>query len=122
MADGEVTQGGYSTCMVVKESFVLSIRKNLHRPSTAPLLCAGITVYSPMRHYGADKKGHSIAVVGLGGLGHMVVKCAPRCCRPRAAGAGVVRCHVACVTHSCFLVHAGNTTLASLGPRDVHAH
>ena len=60
--------------MVVKEHFVLQLANSLHKASTAPLLCAGITVYSPMRHYGADKKGQKIAVVGLGGLGHMVVK------------------------------------------------
>ena len=73
-SDGEVAQGGYSTFMVVKEHFVLSLRSNMHKPSTAPLLCAGITTYSPMRYYGADKKGMRIAVNGLGGLGHMAVK------------------------------------------------
>jgi D-arabinose 1-dehydrogenase-like Zn-dependent alcohol dehydrogenase len=69
-----MAQGGYSTFMVVKDHFVLQLANSLHKPSTAPLLCAGVTVYSPMRHYGADKKGQKIAVVGLGGLGHMAVK------------------------------------------------
>lgn len=74
MHDGEITQGGYSTYMIVKEKFCFTLKPNMHRASTAPLLCAGITTYSPMRYYGADKKGQRIAVNGLGGLGHMVVK------------------------------------------------
>lgn len=57
MADGEVTQGGYSTYIVTQEKFVFSVAPSLHVPGAAPLLCAGITVYSPMRFYGADKKG-----------------------------------------------------------------
>lgn len=72
--DGEVTQGGYSTFMVVKESFTLKLEKNMHKAATAPLLCAGITVYSPMRFYGMDKEGMRIGVNGIGGLGHMAVK------------------------------------------------
>jgi len=73
-ADGSATQGGYSTFMVVPESFVLKFPKTLPLDAGAPLLCAGITVYSPMRHYGLDKRGQRIGVVGLGGLGHMAVK------------------------------------------------
>ena len=68
-----VTYGGYSDSIVVDESFVLNIPPNLSLPGAAPLLCAGITTYSPMRHWGATK-GKKVGVVGLGGLGHMGVK------------------------------------------------
>ena len=81
---GENTYGGYSQTIVVKESFVLRIRhaeKDL--ASVAPLLCAGITTYSPLRHWGAGP-GKKVGVVGLGGLGHMGVKIA------HAMGAHVV--------------------------------
>ena len=54
--------------------FALKIPENLPLVAAAPLLCAGITTYSPMKHYGLDKKGQKLAVVGLGGLGHMAVK------------------------------------------------
>src|SRR5690606_24383343 len=69
------TQGGYSTHIVVTEHFVLKIPENLPLNAVAPLLCAGITTYSPLRHWGV-KKGDKVAVVGLGGLGHMAVKLA----------------------------------------------
>ena len=68
-----VTYGGYSTGIVVDERFVLSIPSNLSLPGVAPLLCAGITTYSPMRRWG-DLKGKKVGVIGLGGLGHMGVK------------------------------------------------
>ena len=58
--------------MVVDEAFVLRFPANLPLDAGAPLLCAGITVFSPMRHYGLDKPGMKLGVVGLGGLGHMV--------------------------------------------------
>jgi 8-hydroxygeraniol dehydrogenase len=74
MSDGEMTQGGYSSAIVTQEKFVFKVAPNLHVPGAAPLLCAGITVYSPMKYYGADKKGMRIGVEGLGGLGHMAVK------------------------------------------------
>jgi alcohol dehydrogenase (NADP+) len=70
---GGVTYGGYSDSVVVDERFVLSVPGNLDLAGTAPLLCAGITTYSPMRHWGAGK-GKKVGVVGLGGLGHMGVK------------------------------------------------
>jgi uncharacterized zinc-type alcohol dehydrogenase-like protein len=73
--EGGYTKGGYSTHIVVAERFVLSVPKNLDLAATAPLLCAGITTYSPMRHLGVGK-GDRIAVLGLGGLGHMGVKLA----------------------------------------------
>ncbi|KAG8497378.1 hypothetical protein CXB51_008600 [Gossypium anomalum] len=72
--DGAVTHGGYSNTMVVDEHFVVSIPENLPVDATAPLLCAGITVYSPLRFYGLDKPGLRVGVVGLGGLGHLAVK------------------------------------------------
>jgi uncharacterized zinc-type alcohol dehydrogenase-like protein len=70
---GGVTYGGYSGSIVVKEHFVLRVPSNLHPAGAAPLLCAGITTYSPMRHWGVTK-GKKVGVVGLGGLGHMGVK------------------------------------------------
>jgi uncharacterized zinc-type alcohol dehydrogenase-like protein len=70
---GGVTYGGYSDSVVVNERFVLRVPANLDLAGTAPLLCAGITTYSPMRHWGVTK-GKKVGVVGLGGLGHMGVK------------------------------------------------
>jgi len=80
---GGVTYGGYSDGIVVDERFVLSVPSNLDLAGAAPLLCAGITTYSPMRRFGVTK-GQKVGVVGLGGLGHMGVKFA------RALGAHVV--------------------------------
>ena len=70
---GKVTYGGYSDSVVVDERFVLRVPSNLSLAGAAPLLCAGITTYSPMRHWGVAK-GKKVGVVGLGGLGHMGVK------------------------------------------------
>ncbi|KAM0021928.1 putative cinnamyl-alcohol dehydrogenase [Helianthus debilis subsp. tardiflorus] len=72
--DGTRTYGGYSDHMVSDEHFVLRWPENLPLDSGAPLLCAGITTYSPLRHFGLDKPGLKIGVVGLGGLGHVAVK------------------------------------------------
>lgn len=72
---GERTQGGYSSHIVVDEDFVLRIPEGIELDAAAPLLCAGITTYSPLRHWGAGP-GKKVAVVGLGGLGHMAVKLA----------------------------------------------
>jgi uncharacterized zinc-type alcohol dehydrogenase-like protein len=69
------TFGGYSDKIVVSDKFVLKIPEGLDLRGTAPLLCAGITTYSPMRHWRV-KKGSNVAVVGLGGLGHMALKLA----------------------------------------------
>jgi alcohol dehydrogenase (NADP+) len=80
---GGVTYGGYSDSVVVDERFVLRVPSNLDLAGAAPLLCAGITTYSPMRHWGVTK-GKKTGVVGLGGLGHMGVKVA------HALGAHVV--------------------------------
>ncbi|KAB1211056.1 putative mannitol dehydrogenase [Morella rubra] len=72
--DGTTTYGGYSDLMVADEHFVVRIPENLPLDAGAPLLCAGITVYSPLRYYGLDKPGMQVGVVGLGGLGHVAVK------------------------------------------------
>jgi len=74
--DGKTpTQGGYSSHIVVKEKYVLKIKKGLPLDRVAPLLCAGITTYSPLKRYNV-RKGMRVGVVGLGGLGHMAVKLA----------------------------------------------
>jgi uncharacterized zinc-type alcohol dehydrogenase-like protein len=73
--DGTITQGGYATHVVVDEHFTLTIPAGLDLAAAAPLLCAGITTYSPLRRWGAGQ-GKNVAVVGLGGLGHMAVKIA----------------------------------------------
>jgi alcohol dehydrogenase (NADP+) len=73
--DGSVTYGGYSDRVVVDQDFVLRIPDGLELDAAAPLLCAGITTYSPLRHWNAGP-GKRVAVVGLGGLGHMAVKIA----------------------------------------------
>jgi uncharacterized zinc-type alcohol dehydrogenase-like protein len=81
--EGSMTYGGYSKSVVVEEKFVLRIPEKLDMAATAPLLCAGITTYSPLRHWKVGK-GQKVGVVGLGGLGHMAVKIA------HAMGAHVV--------------------------------
>ena len=70
---GGVTYGGYSSRIVVDEAFVLKVPEKLDLAAAAPLLCAGITTYSPLRHWGVGK-GSKVGVVGLGGLGHMALK------------------------------------------------
>ncbi|NQX11578.1 NAD(P)-dependent alcohol dehydrogenase [Microbacteriaceae bacterium VKM Ac-2855] len=73
--DGSITQGGYATHIVVVEDFVLKVPESIPYEAAAPLLCAGITTYSPLSHWGAGP-GKKVAVVGMGGLGHMAVKIA----------------------------------------------
>ena len=80
--DGGLTHGGYSKAIVVSERFVVRVPDALDPAAAAPLLCAGITTYSPLRHYGV-RAGHRVGVVGMGGLGHMGIKFA------RALGAEV---------------------------------
>ncbi|MET0329997.1 MAG: NAD(P)-dependent alcohol dehydrogenase [Dyella sp.] len=82
--DGSVTQGGYSSHIVVDQAFTLHIPESLDPAAAAPLLCAGITTYSPLKHWKIGK-GHKVGVVGLGGLGHMALKLA------HAFGATVVQ-------------------------------
>lgn len=72
---GEPTQGGYSKHIVVAEEFVLKIPEGMDLAKTAPILCAGITTFSPLRHWGV-KEGSRVGVIGLGGLGHMAVQLA----------------------------------------------
>jgi uncharacterized zinc-type alcohol dehydrogenase-like protein len=87
--DGKTpTYGGYAKAIVVDEAYVVRVPEVLPLDAAAPLLCAGITLYSPLRHFGA-KAGQPVAIVGLGGLGHMGVKLA------KAMGA-----HVTVVSHS----------------------
>lgn len=73
--DGTITQGGYSTFVVVDEDFVINIPAAIDLAEAGPLLCAGITVYSPLRRWGVSP-GKRVAVVGMGGLGHLAVKLA----------------------------------------------
>src|SRR5262249_43301603 len=80
---GGVTYGGYSESIVVDENFALRVPRVLDPAGAAPMLCAGITTYSPMRYWNVGK-GQKVGVVGLGGLGHMAVKFA------KAFGANVV--------------------------------
>lgn len=80
---GTQTYGGYSESIVVDQAFVLRVPNNLNLAATAPLLCAGITTYSPLKHWNAGP-GKKVGVVGLGGLGHMAVKLA------KAMGAEVI--------------------------------
>jgi alcohol dehydrogenase (NADP+) len=71
--DGTLTQGGYSTNIVVDQDFVLPIPEGIGLAEAAPLLCAGITTYSPLRRWGTGP-GTKVAIIGLGGLGHLAVK------------------------------------------------
>jgi len=72
--DGTITYGGYSSLMVADEHFIIRWPENFPLDAGAPLLCAGITTYSPLRYFGLDKPGMHVGVVGLGGLGHVAVK------------------------------------------------
>jgi len=69
------TFGGYSDKLVVQEKFVMNIPSNMALKSAAPILCAGVTTYSPMKHFGV-KQGHKVGIIGIGGLGHIAVKIA----------------------------------------------
>jgi uncharacterized zinc-type alcohol dehydrogenase-like protein len=82
-ADGSNTFGGYSTNVVVNEDFVLRIPEGMDLASTAPLLCSGVTTFSPLRHWKIGA-GHKVAIVGIGGLGHVAIQIA------KALGAEVV--------------------------------
>ncbi len=84
LPDGSFTYGGYADGIVVDEAFTLKIPENLDLAAAAPLLCAGITTYSPLRHWNIEK-GQKVGIVGLGGLGHMGLKFA------HAMGASVVQ-------------------------------
>lgn len=72
---GGITYGGFSESIVVDENYVVHVPESLDLPSAAPILCAGITVYSPLKHWNAGK-GKNIGIIGIGGLGHMAIKIA----------------------------------------------
>lgn len=72
--DGAITYGGYSDHMVANERYIIRFPDNMPLDGGAPLLCAGITVYSPLKYFGLDEPGKHIGIVGLGGLGHVAVK------------------------------------------------
>ncbi|KAF5463164.1 hypothetical protein F2P56_019100 [Juglans regia] len=72
--DGTITYGGYSDTMVANERYIIRFPENLPLDASAPLLCAGITLYSPLKYYGLAEPGKHIGIVGLGGLGHVGVK------------------------------------------------
>ncbi|KAM7261579.1 hypothetical protein ACFE04_020656 [Oxalis oulophora] len=72
--DGTMTYGGYSDSMVANERYIIKFPENMPLDAGAPLLCAGITVYSPLKHFGIAAAGKNLGVVGLGGLGHVAVK------------------------------------------------
>ena len=72
--DGTITYGGYSDTLVAPERFVVRFPDNLPLDKGAPLLCAGVTVYSPMKHFGLNEPGKHLGVVGLGGLGHVAIR------------------------------------------------
>ncbi|WP_062227444.1 NAD(P)-dependent alcohol dehydrogenase [Aureimonas frigidaquae] len=112
---GKVTFGGYSEAIVVDEGFTLRIPENLDLAAVAPLLCAGITTYSPLRHWKVGP-GQKVGVVGLGGLGHMAVKLA------HAMGA-----HVVLFTTSPGKVEDGrrlgaDEVIISTRPEEMEAH
>ncbi|HXZ09543.1 MAG TPA: NAD(P)-dependent alcohol dehydrogenase [Paraburkholderia sp.] len=112
---GENTYGGYSTSLVVDEAFVLNVPKNLDPAGVAPLLCAGITTYSPLRQWGAGP-GKKVGIVGLGGLGHMGVKLA------HAMGA-----HVVLFTTSASKIEdakrlGADEVVISKNPQEMEAH
>lgn len=112
---GENTYGGYSTDLVVDEAFVLRVPDNLDPAGVAPLLCAGITTYSPLRQWGAGP-GKKVGIVGLGGLGHMGVKLA------NAMGA-----HVVLFTTSASKVEdakrlGAHEVVISKNPEEMEAH
>lgn len=112
---GDITYGGYSTNLVVDEAFVLRVPENLDPAATAPLLCAGITTYSPLRQWRAGP-GKKVGIVGLGGLGHMGVKLA------RAMGA-----HVVLFTTSASKVEdakrlGAHEVVISKSPEEMQAH
>ena len=72
--DGSTTQGGFSDVVVVSQDYVVRVPESLPLDCAAPLLCAGVTVYSPMMRHGLNEPGKHLGVVGLGGLGHVAVK------------------------------------------------
>ena len=114
-ADGNITKGGYSTNIVVQEKFVLKIPENLDLAAAAPLLCAGITTYSPLKHW-KIKAGDKVGVIGLGGLGHMAVKLA------RSFGATVVLFTTSIQKKADALKMGANEVVFSKEPSEMKKH
>ena len=112
---GGVTYGGYSETMVVDEKFVLRVPSNLNLAGVAPLLCAGITTYSPIKRWG-DIEGKKVGIVGLGGLGHMAVKFA------RAFGANVTVLTRSEHKREAALKLGANQVIISTNPDDMKLH
>jgi alcohol dehydrogenase (NADP+) len=112
---GGVTYGGYSDSIVVDQRFVLRVPSNLNLAGAAPLLCAGITTYSPMRHWQVGK-GKKVGIVGLGGLGHMGVKFA------HALGAHVVVFTTSPNKKQDALRLGANDVVISLNPNEMQKH
>ena len=112
--DGTTTQGGYSTHVVVDADFVLSVPDGIDPAAAAPLLCAGITTYAPLRRWGAGP-GKKVAIVGLGGLGHMAVKIA------HALGAEVTVLSQSLKKQEDGLRLGADHYYATVGPRHVRA-
>jgi uncharacterized zinc-type alcohol dehydrogenase-like protein len=112
---GGVTYGGYSDSIVVDEHFVLRVPSNLDLAGAAPLLCAGITTYSPMRHWGVGPN-KKVGVVGIGGLGHMGVKFA------RAFGAHVVVFTTSPTKKEDAIRLGANEVVLSTNPDDMNKH
>lgn len=113
--DGSVTRGGYSDKIVVDEKFVLKVPANLKMAEVAPLLCAGITTWSPLRHWKIGKN-HKVGVVGLGGLGHMAVKFA------RSFGAHVVLFTTSPGKKNDALAMGAHEVVISKNPEEMQAH
>ncbi|WBG92525.1 NAD(P)-dependent alcohol dehydrogenase [Pantoea piersonii] len=109
------TYGGYAESIVVNEHFVLQVPKNLDLAGVAPLVCAGITAYSPIRRWGV-KAGQKVGIVGLGGLGHMGVKFA------RALGAHVVLFTTSPSKKEDALRVGAHEVVVSRNPEEMHAH
>ena len=112
--DGTTTQGGYSTHVVVDADYVLSVPDGIDPAAAAPLLCAGITTYAPLRKWGAGP-GKKVAIVGLGGLGHMAVKIA------HALGAEVTVLSQSLKKQEDGLRLGADALLRDLGPRHLRA-
>lgn len=114
--DGTTTYGGFSDTIVVEEHYTIRIPDNIPLAGAAPLLCAGITVYSPLKYYGLTKPGMHIGVVGLGGLGHVAVKFA------KAFGAKVTVISTSVAKKEEALEHLGaDAFLVSRDPEQIKA-
>ncbi|KAK2996019.1 hypothetical protein RJ640_013909 [Escallonia rubra] len=114
--DGTITYGGYSNEMVASERFVIRFPEKMPLDGGAPLLCAGITVYSPMKYYGLSKPGTHLGVVGLGGLGHVAVKFA------KAFGAKVTVISTSASKRDEAIKHLGaDSFLVSHNPEELQA-